>query len=196
MRSQITWVLVGCMLLGPSMLADTRELPSVRPSLPSVRRRPSSTRWRRRSAPRAATSARRQTSPRQRSTSGGGALKALRGRLDAMPRAKWSVTDQVDWYLLLAEMNQADFDMRVLRPWARDPGFYISLVAGRLGDTEKLTAEQAARLTKRLRGAPLLLEQARNSADRRHALACRGRHCTTSKRRRMRRRYRCATWAR
>jgi Bacterial protein of unknown function (DUF885) len=162
MRSQITWVLVGCMLVGPSMLADTRERAAGQAE-PAVGQAPAELD----ALAKAFRDARRDFMEKADFAPAAvdlwrGALKGLRGRLDVMPRAKWSVTDQVDWYLLLAEINQADFDLRVLRPWARDPGFYISLVADRLGDTEKLTAEQTARLAKRLRGAPLLLEKARN----------------------------------
>src|SRR5262245_22482957 len=167
MRSQIRWVLVGLMLLGPSLLADTRE--------PAIGQAPAGTREPAVGQAPAELDALAKAFRGARSDFAEkadfapaavdqwrGALKTFRGQLDAMPRAKWSVTDQVDWYLLLAEMNQADFDLRVLRPWARDPGFYISLVTRGLGDTDKLTAEQAARLTKRLRGAPLLLEKAHN----------------------------------
>ena len=34
---------------------------------------------------------------------------------------------QVDYQLVRAEMNGLDFDLRVLKPWARDPAFYHSL---------------------------------------------------------------------
>jgi hypothetical protein len=88
-------------------------------------------------------------------------LRALRARLDALPRSQWGIADRVDWYLLLTEMNQQDFEQRVLRPWSRNPGFYVSQIVGRVGDAANLTAEQAARLTKRLQLAPKLLEQAR-----------------------------------
>jgi Bacterial protein of unknown function (DUF885) len=156
MRSQIiTWILAGCVLLGPSMLADTRE--------PAVGQAPAELD----ALAKAFRAARHDFTEKADFGPAAvdqwrGTLKSLRGRLDALPRAKWSVTDQVDWYLLLAEMNQADFDVRVLRPWARDPRFYVSLVAGRLGETDKLTPERAARLTKQLQAAPGLLEKARN----------------------------------
>ena len=48
----------------------------------------------------------------------------LRARLDAFDIDGWPVPEQVDWYLVHAEMNGYDFNRRVLRPWARDPAFY------------------------------------------------------------------------
>ena len=51
-------------------------------------------------------------------------LKELQARLTAMDVAAWPVAEQVDYHVVRAEMNGVDFDHRVLRPWARDPGFY------------------------------------------------------------------------
>lgn len=99
-------------------------------------------------------------------------LAAFRARLDALPRSKWAVADQVDWYLLLTEMNQQDFEQRVLRPWSRNPAFYVGQIVGRVGDPGSISADQAGRLTKRLQVASGLLEQARanlTEATRPHA---------------------------
>ncbi|MEL7362724.1 MAG: hypothetical protein AAFN13_11685, partial [Bacteroidota bacterium] len=49
---------------------------------------------------------------------------ALRDRLHGLDTTGWSVPEQVDWHLVRAEMNGYDFNVRVLRPWARDPAFY------------------------------------------------------------------------
>lgn len=56
-------------------------------------------------------------------------LKRLQSRLSAIDRSGWSVADKVDWNLLRAEMNGLDFDLRVLKPWQRDPAFYLTLWA-------------------------------------------------------------------
>ena len=56
-------------------------------------------------------------------------LPAWRARLDALAPESWPVPEQVDWHLLRAEMNGLDFDHRVRRPWARDPGFYVQVFA-------------------------------------------------------------------
>ncbi|WP_198538135.1 hypothetical protein [Marinicella sediminis] len=49
---------------------------------------------------------------------------AFKRRLLAMDRNGWSVPEQVDWFVVLAELNGFDFNHNVLKPWARDPAFY------------------------------------------------------------------------
>ena len=56
-------------------------------------------------------------------------LPAWRARLDALAPGSWPVPEQIDWHLARAEMNGLDFDHRVRRPWARDPGFYVTIFA-------------------------------------------------------------------
>lgn len=55
------------------------------------------------------------------------ALPALRQRLKALDRTGWTVEQQGDYRLVEAEMNGLDFYFRVLKPWARDPGFYLTV---------------------------------------------------------------------
>ena len=54
-------------------------------------------------------------------------LGAWRDRLAAIRTDGWSVEQRVDYELLRAEMNGFDFYVRVLKPWERDPGFYLSV---------------------------------------------------------------------
>ncbi len=54
-----------------------------------------------------------------------GELKDWQAKLQAFDTTGWPVKHQVDWYLIYAEMNGLDFDHRVLRPWERDPAFYV-----------------------------------------------------------------------
>jgi len=54
-------------------------------------------------------------------------FKKYRHRLDEIDHSKWPVEKNVDWYILLAEMNGFDFNHRVLKPWVRDPAFYKSI---------------------------------------------------------------------
>ncbi|MFM7274480.1 MAG: DUF885 family protein, partial [Gammaproteobacteria bacterium] len=108
------------------------------------------------------------------------ALPALRARLNAMDTRSWPVSQQVDWHLLRAELNGFDFNLQVLRPWERDPAFYLSLyteqadVPAREGPTHHaaielwtydfpLSPQRAARLTAELQTIPPLLAQARRN---------------------------------
>jgi hypothetical protein len=59
------------------------------------------------------------------------ALPALQRRLAALDTAGWTRAQQVDWHIVRAEMNGLDFDHRVLRPWARNPAFYVMVFPNR-----------------------------------------------------------------
>lgn len=48
-----------------------------------------------------------------------------KARLLSFDTTGWPIPQQVDWHLVLAEMNGFDFEQRVVRPWERDPAFYI-----------------------------------------------------------------------
>jgi hypothetical protein len=52
-----------------------------------------------------------------------------RSRLSAIDLSKASVTEANDARIVEAEVNAFDFFHRVLRPWARDPGFYQTIFA-------------------------------------------------------------------
>jgi hypothetical protein len=107
-------------------------------------------------------------------------LAEYQARLQVFDTAGWSISEQIDWHLVWAEMNGLDFDHRVLRPWARSPAFYGMIfnaqsdvpahegpVIHGLIDTwtyeYPLSAEDAAELAGRFGVIPALLEQARTN---------------------------------
>ncbi len=56
-------------------------------------------------------------------------LPDFRKRLGAIGTTGWSASQRGDHRLVEAEMNGLDFFLRVLTPWARDPGFYQTVFA-------------------------------------------------------------------
>jgi hypothetical protein len=48
-------------------------------------------------------------------------------RLAAIDAGQWPLEQRIDYELVRAQLNGLDFDIRVLRPWARDPAFYTSI---------------------------------------------------------------------
>jgi hypothetical protein len=107
-------------------------------------------------------------------------FEGLRARLHDIDPSPWPVELQVDWHLVRAEMNGYDFNVRVLRPWARDPAFYKSVwtyksdVPAHEGPTHHavtelwtydfpLNAEQERRLIADLAVIPPLMRQARGN---------------------------------
>ncbi len=98
-------------------------------------------------------------------------LSKFQKRLTAIDITEWPVSQQVDYHLVRAEMNGLDFFHRVLRPWSRDPYFY--LMTQELAGPSKLlflrysepplplSAEGAAELRSTLQSLPKLYEQAK-----------------------------------
>ena len=54
-------------------------------------------------------------------------MGAYRARLKDLDTKGWSASQKNDYRLVEAEMNGLDFYFRVLKPWARDPGFYLTV---------------------------------------------------------------------
>jgi hypothetical protein len=107
-------------------------------------------------------------------------LRAFQARLRAIDPSGWPIAQQVDYHLVRAEMNGLDFNHRVLRPWSRDPAFYLSVWTGQSDTpahegpthhavielwtyTFPLAAADEARLASELRTIPPLLRQAREN---------------------------------
>jgi hypothetical protein len=110
-------------------------------------------------------------------------LPEFRQRLAAIDRSGWTASQIGDYRLVEAEINGLDFFHRVLKPWARDPGFYQTIFA-EMSDvpahegpsaepnidlhsfTYPLSRADDARLTELLGAVPALLADARvNLAD-------------------------------
>ena len=107
-------------------------------------------------------------------------IPSLRKRLGAIDRGGWTIPQQVDWHVVRAEVNGFDFDHRVLKPWANNPGFYVT-VFGEESDQPARegpfaegavevwshafppTKESAAKMSAGLRAIPALLAQARTN---------------------------------
>lgn len=106
-----------------------------------------------------------------------GRLTNVRAKLAAIDRARLTPAAAIDAALLEAEMNGLDFQLRVLRPWARDPGYYATVwaeqsdVPAHEGPNAPvidlwrfdypLSAPDAARLNTQLSAVPALLDAAR-----------------------------------
>ncbi len=119
-----------------------------------------------------------------------GALRQLQSRLSSIDTSGWSIEQQIDHHLVRAEMNGMEYHLRVLRPFARDPAYYASIVTAesdtparegplihgaiklydypiwprtRLDTVAPLTSAQSAELAARLRTIPPLLDAARRN---------------------------------
>ena len=108
------------------------------------------------------------------------ALPQWRRQLEAINTTGWPREQFGDYELVKAEMNGLDFNLRVLRPWARDPAFYVSVWAARTDVPLRegpvvqpeielysyrfpLSAQAQQELTRRIGAIPALLVQAREN---------------------------------
>ena len=107
-------------------------------------------------------------------------LSAFKRRLADIDIGAWSIPQQVDWHVVRAEMNGLDFDHRVLKPWANNPGFYVTVFVDQSDQPARegphaygaieiwkykfpLSPERAAEIDAAVRIIPGLLEQARKN---------------------------------
>ena len=90
-------------------------------------------------------------------------LEALRARHAAINTGGWSVADRIDHILVRTQLDAFDFELRVLRPWARDPGHWVDLLARTPHADAPSTAEGRTRLMQQLRAVPRTLAAARRS---------------------------------
>jgi len=107
-------------------------------------------------------------------------LPAYQRRLAAIEPGAWPVPQQVDWHIVRAEMNGLDFDHRVIKPWANNPAFYVTIFTSQSDQPAReghfaypsvelwtyefpLNAERAGRLAVGVRAIPKLLDQAKRN---------------------------------
>jgi Bacterial protein of unknown function (DUF885) len=107
-------------------------------------------------------------------------LEAMRARLKTIDPGGWPIRQQVDYFVVRAELAGLDFDHRVMRPWANNPGFYVTVFNEEsdqparegpfaLGAVElwsysrPLSRENAAAIGAGLKTIPALLTQARGN---------------------------------
>lgn len=107
-------------------------------------------------------------------------FQQLRSRLMAIDKSAWPADQQVDWYIVWAEMNGYEFNHHTLKPWQRDPAYYKSLwpdrsdVPAHEGPTHHMTTElwtyvfplseaERQRLLSDLQVIPSLNEQAKSN---------------------------------
>jgi Bacterial protein of unknown function (DUF885) len=107
-------------------------------------------------------------------------LAAYQRRLAAIDPSGWPIAQQADWHVVRAEMNGLDFDHRVLQPWAKNPGFYVTVFSEESDQPARegpfawgavelwtykfpVTAADAAKVDAGIRTIPQLLAQAKSN---------------------------------
>src|SRR5690606_14034228 len=93
-------------------------------------------------------------------------------RLENLPADRWPVHAKVDYLVLRSEMDDLDFDLRIIRQITRNPDFYVTEAArsvsrhigGRYqtgpGVPVPYDAKRASAIVAALRNTPRIVEQA------------------------------------
>ncbi len=87
-------------------------------------------------------------------------LAAFERRLAAMPVRDWPASAQVDWLVVKSILNGYRFNLEVLRPWRRDPGFYLDPLLRVAFTDVPATGEALATLRAELDAIPAMLTRA------------------------------------
>jgi hypothetical protein len=90
-------------------------------------------------------------------------LGALETKLAALPVETWSRAGQVDYLAVKSILNGYRFNLEVLRPWKRDPGFYLDPLMAVAFTEVTGSEEDIAKLRARLRQVPPLLASAQDN---------------------------------
>jgi hypothetical protein len=99
-------------------------------------------------------------------------LAVFKRRLAAMDIREWPVPRQVDYHIVRAEMNGLAFAHRVLRPWSKDPCFYLQSHSGagpviegavEIPRSLPMTGDELARFRSQIGAVPGIFEQAKRN---------------------------------
>ncbi|MDO9487734.1 MAG: DUF885 family protein [Sphingomonadaceae bacterium] len=92
-------------------------------------------------------------------------LATLQTRLADMGVARWTPPQKVDFLTARAELDKAEFVLKLTRPWARDPGFYVSELQRPAFTNLPVQGAALEKLRGQLRNIPATLAQARETLD-------------------------------
>ena len=99
-------------------------------------------------------------------------LKEFQSRLTEIDQNAWPVSKQVDYLLVWREMNAMEFYHRVLKPWSRDPVFYLPSQEGagpvisidlHMRNGLPIPDDKIDEFSKQLRAIPEIYEQAKKN---------------------------------
>ena len=93
------------------------------------------------------------------------ALREFQAKLPDFAVASWDRHQQVDYLAVRAQMDLQDFNLNILKPWARDPGMYVDELQSLAYTDLPLKGAALATFRARLRTIPAYLGQAKTNLD-------------------------------
>lgn len=90
-------------------------------------------------------------------------LGALQARLDAISPDGWSRDRRADWLAVRSQLDQQEFQLKVARPWARDPGYYVDPLLDLAFTSLPVEGEALDKFRTKLRAVPKVLDGAKGN---------------------------------
>jgi len=90
-------------------------------------------------------------------------MALFQSRLEDMAVDQWPLSQQAEFLAVRAKFDQQDFTLRISRPWARDPGFYLDRMLRVTFADLPVNGEPLAELERRLDDIPALVTQAKQN---------------------------------
>ena len=90
-------------------------------------------------------------------------LKTFRVRLEEIDPEDWMISEKIDYLLMKSKLNELDFQLRVTKPWERDPSMYVDMISRIPYVDTPLQNEAQTRLADRLKTVGRILEQGKSN---------------------------------
>ena len=92
-------------------------------------------------------------------------MQQFQARIDDMNVVAWERAQQVDYLAVRSRLNQYDFTLNRVRPWARDPGFYVDKMLWVTFTKLPLEGEKRDAFLEKIRAIPMLVDAAQKQLD-------------------------------
>ncbi len=94
-----------------------------------------------------------------------GQMQQFQARIDDMNVKSWDQPRQVDYLAVRSRLNQYDFNLQRIRPWARDPGFYVDKMLWVTFTELPVEGETRDVFLEKIRVIPVLVDAAQKQLD-------------------------------
>jgi hypothetical protein len=92
-------------------------------------------------------------------------MQQFQARIDDMNVVAWDQPQQVDYLAVRSRLNQYDFNLQRIRPWARDPGFYVDQMLYVTFTELPVEGEKRDEFLDKIRAIPELVKAAQKQLD-------------------------------
>ncbi len=92
-------------------------------------------------------------------------MRQFQARVTDMNVVSWDRARQVDYLAVRSRLDQYEFRLRIFRPWARDPGFYVERMLEVTFTGLPVEGEARDEFQAQLRAIPALVDEAQKNLD-------------------------------